>query len=99
MDEKFSVVIQPDGDRAMTYAAHHGELFASIDCKPVAAPKTVANQRGLLRRLFDAVYESRRQHAEREIAAFIERSGGRITDSVEFQISQRLMTGDWNGRR
>ena len=82
----------------MTYAAHHKE-FASIDRKPVAAPQAVADRRGILRRIFDAVYESRRRHAEREVAAFIERSGGRITDDVEFQMSQRLMTGDWNARR
>ncbi len=82
----------------MTDAAYHGELLASLDRKPVA-PTAVANRRGLLRRIFDAVYESRRRHADREVAAFIERSGGRMTDNIEFQISQRLMTGDWNGWR
>ncbi|HEX4554747.1 MAG TPA: hypothetical protein VH249_12215 [Xanthobacteraceae bacterium] len=82
----------------MTYAAHHGEILPSCNPKP-AARSGGAKRRGIWRRMFDAVYESRRRHADREIAAFIERSGGRMTDNIEFQISQRLMTGDWNGWR
>ena len=78
----------------MTYAAHHGEILPSCDPKPAARPGR-ANRRGIWRRMFDAVHESRRRHADREIAAFIERSGGRLTDNIEFEISQRLMTGDW----
>jgi hypothetical protein len=82
----------------MTYAAHHGEILPS--CKPQPAARSGrANRRGIWRRMFDAVQESRRRHADREIAAFIERSGGRLTDNIEFQISQRLMTGDWTGWR
>ena len=82
----------------MTYAAHHGEILPSCNDKP-AARSGRAKRRGIWRRIFDAVYESRRRHADREVAAFIERSGGRMTDNIEFQISQRLMTGDWNGWR
>jgi len=81
----------------MTHAAHHGAIPRSCNPKP-AASAAVAS-RGISRRLFDAVYESRRRHAERDIARLINRSGGRITDDVEFQMSQRLMTGDWAVRR
>ena len=77
----------------MTHAAHHGAIPRCCNSKP-AASAAVAS-RGIWRRIFDAVYESRRRHAERDIARLIDRSGGRITDDVEFQMSQRLMRGDW----
>ena len=83
----------------MTYAAHHEEILRSCNHKRTAARTAVAKRGGIWRRIFDAISESRRRHADREVAAFIERSGGRMTDNIEFQISQRLMTGDWNGRR
>ena len=76
----------------MTYAAHHEELTDSCNPKPAAGPAVAS--RGIWRRIFD-VSESRRRHAERDIARWIHRSGGRITDDVEFQMSQRLMTGHW----
>ena len=82
----------------MTYAAHHGQIPRCCNPKP-AARVPVAKPAGIWRRLLDAIYESRRRHAERDIARFLERSGGRITDDVEFQMSQRLMTGDWTARR
>ena len=82
----------------MTYAAHHGQIRRSCNPKPAARP-AVANRGGIWRRIFDAIYESRCKHAERDIARFLERSGGRITDDVEFQMSQRLMTGDWTAHR
>ena len=78
----------------MTHAAHHGQIPRCCNLKP-AARVPVAKPAGIWRRLFDAIYESRRRHAERDIARWIDRSGGRITDDVEFQMSQRLMTGDW----
>jgi hypothetical protein len=83
----------------MSCATHHGEILPRLNHQPAAASTAVAKRGGIWRRIFDAVYESRRRHADREVAAFIERSGGRMTDNIEFQISQRLITGDWNGWR
>ena len=83
----------------MTYAAHHEEILRSCNHNPAAARSAVVKRGGIWRRIFDAVYESRRKHAERDIARFVGRSGGRITDDVEFQITQRLLTGDWTPRR
>jgi len=57
-----------------------------------------ASRRGLLRRLYDAVIDSRRRHAEREIVRFLGRTGGRLTDDIERQITERLWTSDWNRR-
>ena len=83
----------------MSCATHHGKILPRLNHQLVAASTAVAKRRGIWRRIFDAVYESRRRHADREVAAFIDRSGGRMTDNIEFQISQRLMTGDRNGWR
>jgi hypothetical protein len=62
-----------------------------------AAP--VAPRQGLLRRIFEAVFDSRRRSAERDIARFVGRTGGRFTDDIERQITNRLINSDWNFRR
>jgi hypothetical protein len=64
---------------------------------PAATP--VAPRHGLLRRAFDAVFESRRRSAERDVARFVARSGGRLTDDIERRITERLINSDWNFRR
>ena len=76
----------------MNYALHpadfpsyHGETGADPD---VSAP-------GLLRRLYQSFRASRQRDADRQIAAFLARSGGRFTDSVERELFDRLATGDW----
>ena len=46
--------------------------------------------RGILRRMFDAMFETRQRKADREIAAYIERSGGHLTDSVERELMERV---------
>jgi hypothetical protein len=46
--------------------------------------------RGTLRRMFDALIESRQRKADREIAAYIERSGGHLTDSIERELMERV---------
>jgi hypothetical protein len=83
----------------MTYAAHpaafHGHLSLS---RRAAAPQLPARP-GILRRLFDAVYESRARAAEREAAVFLARTGGRFTDSIERELNDRHFSGGWNLRR
>ncbi len=61
---------------------------------PRAAPRS-----GLLRRVWDALYESRERAAERDIAGFLARSGGRFTDEIERRITQRFCDGDSRFRR
>jgi hypothetical protein len=48
-----------------------------------------------LRRIYDAVFESRQKQAERMIAAYLERTGGRFTDDIERRLTDRLISGDW----
>jgi hypothetical protein len=50
-------------------------------------------------RLFNAVVESREQEAERNVRAYLARTGGRFTDSIEREINDRQFNGGWNLRR
>ena len=51
-------------------------------------PQPERGRRGLFRRIIDAIAASNRRKAEREIARFIARNGGRITDSLEREIER-----------
>jgi hypothetical protein len=53
---------------------------------------------GVLRRIFEAIFECRQKQADRDIARLLARSGGRFTDEVEREITQRLLMGNRNGR-
>jgi hypothetical protein len=44
----------------------------------------------LLRRLLDALVASRLQQTEHEIARYLESTGGKLTDTVEREIEERL---------
>lgn len=80
----------------MTYAADHSNCSA-----PKASPKrdAIAKKLSVLwRRIFDAVIESRQKSVEREVALWLARSGGRITDNIEREITESLMTGNFKIR-
>ena len=82
----------------MTYAAHHSHF--APNSTPSASPKSnaIAKKPGVLWRIFDAIVESRQKSADREIARRLARSGGRITDNIEREITQSLLTGNWKVR-
>ena len=81
----------------MTYAAHHAEFSHYADHK--SAPEHgAANRAGLLRRVFEAVFESRQRQADKQIARFIASAGGRLTDDIERRMMARLTTSDWRVR-
>jgi hypothetical protein len=44
----------------------------------------------LLRRLLDALVASRLQHTEHKIARYLDSTGGKLTDTVEREIEERL---------
>jgi hypothetical protein len=48
--------------------------------------------------IVSAIWEARRRRTEREIAEFIARRGGRITDEVEREIGRRQLTSNWSAR-
>ena len=47
---------------------------------------------GLLRRIVRAMVESRQRQTDREIARFLARSGGRLTDDMERRLTQYLLS-------
>ena len=80
----------------MTYAAHHRDFVPYFGDKASTRSNAVANKAGVLRRVFDAIFESRQKQADRDIARYLARSGGRFTDDIERKMTQRLLTGNWN---
>ena len=70
----------------MAHVARHSG-FAGLS----ASAKRNAEQPGLLRRIYDSVVQSHERRANRDVADFIERSGGRLTDDLERQMTQRFM--------
>ena len=85
----------------MTYAANHKNLASYVSCN-APTRNVIAKKFGILRRIFgailDAMHESRRRQAEREIANFVALRGGRITDDLEREMTRRLFTTDWSPR-
>jgi hypothetical protein len=58
--------------------------------EPKAGP-TAARKPGFLHRLFVAAQEARMRQAEREIALYLTRTGGKFTDEAERQIERRFL--------
>jgi hypothetical protein len=83
----------------MAYAARPSDFRTIIvPCRQPDAVK-VAPARSFLHRLFDAVFESRQQRAERDIEAYLARTGHRFTDSIERELNDHMFGGGWNQRR
>lgn len=59
----------------------------------VPAAASEARKPGLLRRLYDALFEARESRAQRTVDEYVARNGGRLTDSVEREIGERLLGG------
>jgi hypothetical protein len=77
----------------MAYATDHQEFSRYYD--PAARQ---AGHHGVLRRMTEAFMQWRQRKADREIAAYIERSGGHLTDSVERELMERVSRsalGEW----
>jgi hypothetical protein len=68
----------------MAYATDH------LDFAHYAPAARATAHRGILWRLFDALIGSRQRKAERDIAAYIAHSGGRLTDSIERELMERV---------
>ena len=73
-----------------------------------ASAASEARAQGFLAQALRGLMASQQRRADREIAAYIERHGGLLTDDMERQIMQRLagagrssvtLTGQWMGGR
>jgi acetylglutamate kinase len=81
----------------MSYAAHHKVFDSVITHQARPQIETVAKKTGILQRMFDAFSQSRQRAVDRQIARFVAaRWGGTLTDSLEREISQRVLTSNWN---
>jgi len=58
-----------------------------------AAHAPAERKRGLLRLLLDALIEARQREAEQQVARLIERSGGKLTDSLEREAERSAAVG------
>jgi hypothetical protein len=79
----------------MMYAARHQDIGPHLD-HGAASRGTIAPKGGVLRRLMDAIFESRERQADREIARILDRSGGRLTDDIEREMTLRLSSQNWS---
>lgn len=78
----------------MAYVARPSDFHAA---QPLPAVRPVPRRRGVWRALVEAVSASRRRRAQQEIDRFVARRG-RFTDSIEREIGERMMRGDWGER-
>ena len=83
----------------MTYAARFRELVPDFGHEAPTRSDAVANKVGIMRRIFDAIIESRQKQVDRSIARFLAQSGGRLTDDMEREMMERLFKGNWNPHR
>jgi hypothetical protein len=80
----------------MTYAAQHQDISPEFDHGIAAKSGAVTPKTGVLRRVMDAIFESRERQTDREIVRILERSGGRLTDDVEREMTLRLSSQNWS---
>jgi hypothetical protein len=83
----------------MTYAIHSADFRRHIARSRRTADATAAPHRGLLTRIFNAIFESRERRTDREAEIYLARTGHRFTDSIERELNDRLFNGGWNARR
>ena len=83
----------------MSYVAHRKD-FAIYTAAPDMQPEAdTPKKAGLLQRLANALRRSRQRETDRVIGAYLARSGGRLTDSVEREMMWQLTGSSWGERR
>jgi hypothetical protein len=80
----------------MAYVTHSGNFGLSGDRAAAAANSVGAKLKRLARRLGLALEAQRRSEVDREIARLLAQSGGRLTDSLEREIMQKVFASDWS---
>ena len=83
------------GVTAMAYASERDHWFAGVTNVPVAPQTPAPRKAGFLRRVAAAISSWAARGDDAEVAALLERSGGRLTDSVEREIMQRQTHSSW----
>ena len=77
----------------MSYTAYHKPFGAFVEAHP---KRKVPKKPSILHRILDGFWEFHQRDVDRQIAHFLAaRSGGKLTDSLELEIQQRLVTSNW----
>jgi hypothetical protein len=75
---------------------HGGDFGPCCDRRAPAANGVAARLRGLARRLTNALRARRQREVDREITRLLAQSRGRLTDSMEREIMQKVFASDWS---
>jgi hypothetical protein len=85
-----------DEGSAMVYTTQGGDFGLSGDRVARVANGIGAKLARLARRLSDAPAAQRQREVDREIARLLASSGGRITDSMEREMMEKVLASDWS---
>jgi hypothetical protein len=83
----------------MAYVAHPHEFQGTVAPGRQAAAVKATPRGGVLRRFFATILDARERKVRRDVEAYLARTGYRFTDSIEREISNRLIFDGWNARR
>ena len=76
----------------MAYTSSANDLAFTATYAPAKAGTNVAPQRGFFARMMDAMMAARMRQAEREIAHYLDDTGGKFTDDAEREIERRFLS-------
>ena len=74
----------------MSYSAHHKDFAPYVSTPNRRDDRNPPAKTGFWRRLSNAVGNSRKRRAEREIAGFIQGRGGHLTDELERDLMRHM---------
>ena len=77
----------------MNYAAHQRDFVPCLDRG--VAPKRAAGKPGVLQRIFDAMIDSRRSFADRELDRVLNFSGRAFSDALEREMLEPMSRPKW----
>jgi hypothetical protein len=80
----------------MAHATYSRDFGLCSDRTAPLANGVGAKLKRLARRLTGALQAQRRSGVDREIASLLAQSGGRLTDSLEREIMQKVFASDWS---
>lgn len=67
--------------------------YSTRDFAPAAPPAEKPKRKLFWQSLYEAIVASQQRRAEREVAAYLKRNGGLLTDEMEREIMHRLTGG------
>ena len=80
----------------MGYAAHRKDFDSYVSHLAAGKREVSAKKTGILRRIFNAIVETRHSEVDRQLTHFLAHSGRAFTDDLEREITQRLIKSNWS---